>query len=1056
MKFSAGGCRRWLWAGALALAPLALSAPLRACAPLDFCVDPYTEVGSNVTVSETAPYTYQLTSGGNWQSGAIWNPDTVDLTQSFNLWFEMNFGSNGACGADGMTFTLQAQGLGALGETGGELGIGTGSAGSGAVLPAVSPAVSVEFDTFQNWAGDAPPNNNDPNYDHIMIDENGNVVHTDACGATAGGGTVTAGPGPAFCPVPALASEASIKDGAWHSVNIAWNAATKQMTVTFDGALRLTYANDMVANIFSGNSCVYLGFTAASGGCNNVQQVRLQQCLPSPTPSPTFSASPTPYPVGCGTPVALGASIVESGCIAASGAAVNGYTFPGGANSLLVLRVEGGAGTSAPSAATWDGIPMTAVGSVPGYTGNLAAFTLAGAPAGAHAFTLTYAGGTCSFNVAAEAYTGVDQASPIGATSTVNGTAPAGSPSGFTTTLTTTGPASLLSDYLAIAQVNGGGVVTGLGAGQVDENLVSGCCEGTYGDTKDVNGPAAYTLTYTLAQSKQYASQLLEIKGAAACGGSPSPSASPSASPSVTSTGTPSRSPSPSATATGTASPSATPSASPSATLTASASPSQTPSFSPSVTPSLTLTPSPTRTASPTPSDTFSPGPSPTSSPSSSSTPTLTRTATSTDSPSATPSATSTLSLTDTPSLTPSPSSSATASQTASASQTPSCTATPSATATLTATPTGTQTQTFSATATFSDSPSATPSPTQTLSSSDTATGTPTLTLTASPTRTCTFSVTQTFTVSPTATPSPQPEPIRLTVDVYNAAGERVAVLYQGSAASVPGSVTLANGLLIEGAGAAVLGLGTALANGSDSVGWSGTNGAGQPVAGGVYYLRVEFADNFGQATTYVKQVQVLASPASVPALGVYNSAGELVWQGSLPAGTAPGAALSLPDPVLVQDQGPSGAGALAIVVGAVTVHWNGKNLAGLAVGPGTYTVELSEQLPGAGTSVQTKQCTVLASPLGLPSADARVAPNPWRGGAALVAIYTPSPGFQGAGTLYTLSGERVEAAQDEAASGRLQFPGKNLSSGVYLLDFRQMQGSTVVVRKVLKVAVVP
>jgi flagellar hook assembly protein FlgD len=293
---------------------------------------------------------------------------------------------------------------------------------------------------------------------------------------------------------------------------------------------------------------------------------------------------------------------------------------------------------------------------------------------------------------------------------------------------------------------------------------------------------------------------------------------------------------------------------------------------------------------------------------------------------------------------------------------------------------------------------------------------------------------------------------------VYNSAGEKVDIIYQGSAASVPASVTLSTNLVLAGTTAVQVNLGTAMAGGGTTAAWTGVNGNGQSVASGVYYIRVEYVDNFGQATTYVVPVQVLAPSGASQAVSIFNSAGELVWQGSLPAASGPSGQLSISDAVLVQDLNPANGGLvkpLAIRVGAGTLYWNGENLSGLAVSPGTYTVQVSEVQAGASTSVQTKQFTVMASALGLPSADAIFVPNPWRGDQPLAAYYTPYPGDHACGTIFTLAGEKVMEAVDLSNGGRLQFPSKKLAAGVYLLDFRQMQGASVAARRVSKLAIV-
>lgn len=236
----------------------------------------------NGTARKIAQGEVQLTNGGTWQAGTAWDPNTLDLNQNFNFSFQMYFGSIGT-GADGMTFTLQRVGTGAIGNAGGDLGIDTQPVAGGPSNSLISPAVSVEFDTYQNNGANPPPDL-DPAFDHIMIDENGSVMHTGSCPASI---TTSSG----ACPVQAGAA-ANIKDGAWHSVQVAWTASSHVLQVFFDGSLRLTYTKDIVNQIFGGNNCAYVGFTGATGGATNDQRVRICNTpLQAPCGSPTMDGS---------------------------------------------------------------------------------------------------------------------------------------------------------------------------------------------------------------------------------------------------------------------------------------------------------------------------------------------------------------------------------------------------------------------------------------------------------------------------------------------------------------------------------------------------------------------------------------------------------------------------------------------------------------------------------------------------------------------------------------------------------------------------------------------
>jgi hypothetical protein len=104
---------------------------------------------------------------------------------------------------------------------------------------------------------------------------------------------------------------------------------------------------------------------------------------------------------------------------------------------------------------------------------------------------------------------------------------------------------------------------------------------------------------------------------------------------------------------------------------------------------------------------------------------------------------------------------------------------------------------------------------------------------------------------------------------------------------------------------------------------------------------------------------------------------------------------------------------------------------------------------------VTSKSIEVLDSGQGLPSAKVVVAPNPWSSGAPLVVLYPVSPGCWGACDLYDLAGERICGGADPSGSGRITLAPPFIANGIYLLEFRQMQGSDSVSHSLNKVAVV-
>lgn len=188
--------------------------------------------------------TFSLTEAINNDYGSIWFTNAIDLTQDFNLNFELFFGCDDA-GADGLVFVLQQNNT--------NLGVAGGGMGYGGIIP----SLGVEFDTYENTTS------SDLAEDHTALVQNGNTIHTNADNLVG--------------PIQASATSANIEDCAYHDVRVIWNAATQTFEVYFDGVLRITYTGDIVNNIFGGNPTVYWGVTAATGGSFNDHRVRVKR-----------------------------------------------------------------------------------------------------------------------------------------------------------------------------------------------------------------------------------------------------------------------------------------------------------------------------------------------------------------------------------------------------------------------------------------------------------------------------------------------------------------------------------------------------------------------------------------------------------------------------------------------------------------------------------------------------------------------------------------------------------------------------------------------------------
>ena len=181
---------------------------------------------------------YTLTPAVNTQSGSVWNANKINLNTPFDFVFNVYLGCVDANGADGIVFMLQP------------ISTSVGTTGEGMGFQGITPSIGISLDTWQN------SNRNDPFYDHISIQANGEVTH----------GNDLAGP------VEASSTAMNIEDCQWHTFRIAWDPAAKKLKTYFDGEFRLESNIDFIATVFNNDPMVYWGFTAGTGGANNLQQ----------------------------------------------------------------------------------------------------------------------------------------------------------------------------------------------------------------------------------------------------------------------------------------------------------------------------------------------------------------------------------------------------------------------------------------------------------------------------------------------------------------------------------------------------------------------------------------------------------------------------------------------------------------------------------------------------------------------------------------------------------------------------------------------------------------
>ena len=196
---------------------------------------------TKVTVLGAASYNaasdvFTLTPDAKGQTGAVMFDDRLDLNQDFALSFSAYLGNKDA-GGDGIAFVLHNDPWGAD-----SIGAGGGSKGA----RGIDNGLGISLDTYST-AGELKS-------DYTAF------FDTDA-------------PGNASLSKPLALP--NLEDGQWHDVTVSWNAATNTLTYWVDGQQGGTITGDLANRYFGGSDYVYFGFTGATGGAKNLQQVKV-------------------------------------------------------------------------------------------------------------------------------------------------------------------------------------------------------------------------------------------------------------------------------------------------------------------------------------------------------------------------------------------------------------------------------------------------------------------------------------------------------------------------------------------------------------------------------------------------------------------------------------------------------------------------------------------------------------------------------------------------------------------------------------------------------------
>src|SRR5262245_25610080 len=204
------------------------------------------QMGGWVTLNGNAAHDagadiFILTQDATNQKGAVMSNERIDLRSDFDINFNIYLSHKDA-GADGIAFVLHNDPFG-----------GDATGGGGGLLGAsgIRYGVGIAFDTHQNTElGDIANDHTNFFKTDVPIDQGRLSDQVDL---------------------------GNIEDGNWHRVQVSWDVALQTLSYSFDGKQAGTLTGDLASQYFAGFNNTYFGFTGATGGLSNLQQVEVSK-----------------------------------------------------------------------------------------------------------------------------------------------------------------------------------------------------------------------------------------------------------------------------------------------------------------------------------------------------------------------------------------------------------------------------------------------------------------------------------------------------------------------------------------------------------------------------------------------------------------------------------------------------------------------------------------------------------------------------------------------------------------------------------------------------------
>jgi len=330
---------------------ITISSPVAQAAPSP---TELTLAGGNFTLARDASASgdvITLTPDAGSKAGAAFSKNRIDVRETFTVSAEINLGTRTSNGADGIAFVLQPNSSTTL------------TVGGGIGYDGVPNAFAVEFDTWQNGSELAN--------DHAGLMKNNVALHTE------------------WDVNPVDLGE--LEDGRWREVEFSWvpEAAVTGCTAgkgKFTAKYDRNYDGDFLdaGETLFDNVCIalegyfqavgynaYFGFTAATGGSTNLQQVR------------TLGAVATPR---VNTPPVINTVLDQTVAISASASTVSVTVGDESTTGAQWTVTQSSSNTSVASSVSSAGYSTFA-----GITGGTFTLSFTGASAGTSTITVTAA-----------------------------------------------------------------------------------------------------------------------------------------------------------------------------------------------------------------------------------------------------------------------------------------------------------------------------------------------------------------------------------------------------------------------------------------------------------------------------------------------------------------------------------------------------------------------------------------------------------------------------------------------------------------------------------------